>query len=151
MQPLESSSPRAEAFVVVDEDGITSRVRQFITDHVDSVMQLEVLLLLAGQPGKVWTAGELAQQLRIDVAWVDAQIRDMAAKGLSTVDDAASGGPQFRYAPRTAELAATVDELAHAYADRRVTVIGLIFSKPLDKIRSFADAFRLRKDRSADG
>jgi len=35
-----------------------------------------------------------------------------------------------------------------SYADRRVTVIGLIFSKPVDKIRSFADAFRIRKDRS---
>ena len=131
------------------EDGITSRVKQFISDHVESVMQLEVLLLLAGQPGKVWTAAELAQQLRIDVAWVDAQLRAIVAGGLASVEDAGpgGGGPVFRYAPRTAELRATVDELAHAYADRRVTVIGLIFSKPVDKIRSFADAFRLRKER----
>ena len=131
------------------ENGITSRVKQFLADHVDSVMHLEVLLLLAGQAGKVWTASELAQQLRIDVAWVDAQLRALVAGGLASVDDAGPGGagPGFRYAPRTAELGATVDELARAYADRRVTVIGLIFSKPVDKIRSFADAFRLRKER----
>ena len=33
----------------------------------------------------------------------------------------------------------------------RVTVIGMIFSKPIDKIRSFADAFRIRKDKPTDG
>ena len=120
---------------------------QFITDHVESVMQLEVLLLLAGQPGQAWSAADLAQQLRIDPAWVDGQLRAMVAKGLVVLVDGPPG-PQFRYAPRTPELARAVDELAHAYADRRVTVIGLIFSKPVDKLRSFADAFRIRKDKA---
>jgi hypothetical protein len=70
----------------------------------------------------------------------------MAAGGLASV---AEGSPaQFRYEPRSADLADAVQALARAYADRRVTVIGLIFAKPTDKIRSFADAFRIRKDRS---
>ena len=57
----------------MDDDGIPARVKQLITEHMDSVMQLEVLLLLAGQAGqRVWTAADLAQQLRIDAAWVDA-------------------------------------------------------------------------------
>ena len=129
------------------DDGITSRAKQLITDHLDSVMQLEVLLLLAGSPGKVWTAPDLAQQLRIDAVWVEGQLRAMAAGGLVALGDA--GPPaQFRFAPRTPELAQAVDELARAYADRRVTVIGLIFAKPTDKLRSFADAFRIRKDRT---
>ena len=112
-------------------------------------MQLEVLLLLAApaQAGKVWTARELAQQLRIDEAWVEGQLRTMAAGGLVAASDATSPA-QFRYEPRTPELAQAVDELAQAYADRRVTVIGLIFAKPTDKLRTFADAFRIRKDRT---
>ena len=128
------------------EDGITPRVKQFITEHIDSVMQLEVLLLLAEQPAKAWTAAELAQLLRIDAAWVEGQLRSMGGRGVVGVTEASP--PQFRYEPRSAELGDTVSELARAYADRRVTVIGLIFSKPVDKIRSFADAFRLRKDKS---
>ena len=32
-----------------------------------------------------------------------------------------------------------------------MTVINLIFSKPVDKIRTFADAFRLRKDEDDNG
>jgi hypothetical protein len=133
----------------VDDNGISPCVKQFITDHVESVMQLEVLLLLAGhsgQPRRIWAAADLAQQLRIDSAWVDAQLRMMAAGGVVAVVEGSP--PQFRYEPRTTELSQTIDELAHAYNDRRVTVIGLIFSKPGDKIRSFADAFRLRKDKS---
>jgi DNA-binding IclR family transcriptional regulator len=112
-------------------------------------MQLEVLLLLAGSPGKVWTAPDLAQQLRIDAAWVDGQLRTMTAGGLVAVSEQSGPAPaQYRFEPRTPELAHAVDELAHAYADRRVTVIGLIFAKPTDKLRSFADAFRIRKDRT---
>jgi DNA-binding HxlR family transcriptional regulator len=129
----------------VTDDGITSRVKQLITEHLDSVMQLEVLLLLAGGPGKVWTAPDLAQQLRIDAAWVDGQLRTMTAGGLVAVSEQSGPAPaQYRFAPRTPELAQAVSELA----DRRVTVIGLIFAKPTDKLRSFADAFRIRKDRT---
>jgi hypothetical protein len=128
------------------DDGIQPRVKQFITDHVDSVMQLEMLLLLAGESGKVWTSSDLAQQLRIDPVWVDGQLRAMSAGGLVVTIEASP--TQFRYEPRTPDLAQIVKELAHAYTDRRVTVIGLIFAKPTEKIRSFADAFRIRKDRS---
>jgi hypothetical protein len=137
----------------VVDDGIPARVKQLITEHVDSVMQLEVLLLLAGQggqPARGWTPAELAQQMRVDAAWVDTTLRGLAATGLAAMTDTGAGAAaaQFSYAPRTPELAATVKELAEAYADRRVTVIGLIFAKPTDKLRTFADAFRLRKDRS---
>lgn len=130
------------------EEAIKPRVKQFITDHIESVMQLEVLLLVAAQPGRVWTSNELAQELRIDEAWVDGQLRAMATSGLVSMEEASP--PRFRYDPRTAELGQAVAELAQAYADRRVTVIGMIFSKPVDKLRTFADAFRIRKDK-ADG
>jgi hypothetical protein len=45
-------------------------------------------------------------------------------------------------------LSTDVNDLARAYAERRVNVIALIFSKPATSLRHFADAFRLRKDRS---
>jgi len=131
--------------VADDSASIPPRVRELIIDHIDSVMQLEVLLLIASQPQRAWTASDLAELLRIDPAWVDSQLRAMAAGGLACEqpDPAA-----FRFEPRSAELSQAVDELARTYADRRVTVIGLIFAKPIDKIRSFADAFRIRKDKT---
>jgi len=131
--------------VADDSTSIPPRVRQFIADHVDSVMQLEVLLLVAAGPQRAWTAKDLAELLRIDPAWVDTQLRAMAAGGLLAQQ---ADPATFRFEPRTADLAQAVDELAKTYADRRVTVIGLIFAKPIDKIRSFADAFRIRKDKA---
>ncbi len=41
--------------------------------------------------------------------------------------------------------------LAEGYAERRVTVINLLFSKPVERIRTFADAVRLRKDGGSHG
>ena len=131
----------------MSEEGVPPFVRAFITEHIDSVMQLELLLLLEGQPQRRWTAAELAQELRVDPAWVEPQLRRMAGVGLlETAEPQGGAVVTHRFAPRTPELRDAAAGLAAAYADRRVTVISLIFSKPTDTLRTFADAFRLRKD-----
>jgi len=134
---------------VAAEEAIPQPVRAFIAAHVESVLQLELLLLLHAQAPRPWTADELARELRIDAAWASAQLASLAGAGV--LDAGAADPPAYRYAPRTPQLDAAVAGLARAYAARRVTVIGLIFSKPVAKIRSFADAFRFRKDRDVDG
>jgi hypothetical protein len=130
----------------VGEEAIQPHVRAFIAGHVDSVLQLELLLLLAvpAHAAREWSAADLAHELRIDPAWVEGQLKAMGAQGL--LDASTGPPPTYRYHPRTAELGQAVSDLAQAYADRRVTVIGLIFAKPTDKLRTFADAFRIRKD-----
>jgi hypothetical protein len=55
--------------------------------------------------------------------------------------------PRYRYAPATAEQERVVEDLARCYNERRVSVITLIYSKPRDHIRSFANAFRIREDK----
>jgi hypothetical protein len=54
--------------------------------------------------------------------------------------------PTFRYAPGSEALDGTVRRLAVAYAERRVSVVGIIAAKPMDNVRAFADAFRIRKE-----
>jgi hypothetical protein len=53
--------------------------------------------------------------------------------------------PTYRYAPPP-ELHRSIAGLVETYRERRVSVINLVYSRPSDAIRSFADAFRLRKD-----
>ena len=127
------------------EDAIPDEVKAFIAAHVESVLQLELLLLLHAQAPRPRTADELARELRIDAAWASAQLASLASAGVlaATGDDP----PAYRYEPRTSQLDEAVRGLAREYAARRVTIIGLIFSKPIDKIRSFADAFRFRKEK----
>jgi hypothetical protein len=129
----------------LDDPGISQDVRALIVERIDSVVQLELLLLLQASAGRAWTAAEVAQQLRIDPAWTAGQLDELVARGLAA--PATDAPAAFRYAPAPPELDGTVVQLAKDYAERRVTIITLIFSKPVDKLRTFADAFRLRKDK----
>jgi hypothetical protein len=126
----------------VAEEAIPIEVRSLIAEHIDSVAQLETLLLIQAVPEQTWDAEKLGRELRINRDWAASQLQHLCNHGLLNCDQP----PNYRYAPKTPELAAAVEGLARAYAERRVTVIGMIFSKPVDKLRSFADAFRLRKD-----
>lgn len=130
------------------DPGIPEDIIEFINARIASVVQLEVLLLLHAEQGKQWTADELAEQLRIEPAWAAGQLESLCNDGLLVCQPAAV--LVYRYQPRTPELAAMVDALARIYAERRVSVISLIFSKPPDPLRDFADAFRFRKNKSDD-
>lgn len=89
------------------------------------------------------------RNLRIDSGWAEGQLVELAARGLlAQINDDSAAERMFQYQPQTPELDRAVAGLSHEYAERRVSVISLIFSKPMDKIRSFADAFRIRKERS---
>ena len=130
----------------MNDSGIPPDVRQLIADHIDSVLQLEILLLLQGQPQKEFSVQEVVTELRVDVSFVSEQLANLCARGMLVCTNEAS--KTYRYGPRSAEMQQAIDGLRTAYADRRVSVISLIFAKPVDKLRTFADAFRLRKDPS---
>lgn len=119
-------------------------MRRFIVHHIDSVEQLEILLLLHGHPGRDWSAEAVARELRIASESAGERMEDMASDGLLK---RRGGSPaEYRYAPDNMKLDDAVRSLEAEYTKRRVTVINLIYSKPIDKIRTFADAFRIRKD-----
>jgi hypothetical protein len=124
-------------------------VRRLIADHIDSVEQLEILLLLFQHPERSWTAESVARELRVSPMSAGDRLKDMARAAIFSKVQGAEG--EYRYAPESPQLAEAVAGLAAAYSERRVTVINLIFSKPVDKIRTFADAFRLRRDDDDNG
>lgn len=128
---------------MVNQRGIPRDVRALITDHLTSVAQLEILLLLHGAPDEHFQSNDVAERLRIDPAWAADELRGLESAGLLG-SDAATGA--FQYSPRTPELAAAVDGLAKAFSTHRVSVITLLFSTPSEGIGSFADAFKIRRD-----
>ncbi len=121
--------------------GIPEDVRSFVFQHIASVEQLEILLLLRTRADRAWTAEEVAAELRTDARSVRERMDDLRAGGLL-----APSGDGVRYEPRSPALDRTVGNAAACYESHRVAMITLIFSKPSDRIRSFADAFRLRKE-----
>jgi hypothetical protein len=126
----------------VSSTGISEEVKRFIIDHINSVEQLEVLLFLRSNEDKEWDAGGVSRELRIDPVSAATRLDDLCRQGLLAVRTSTL----YRYSPKTRELEQAVRELAETYENHRFSVINMIFSKPIDKIRSFADAFRIRKE-----
>lgn len=121
---------------------LPQQVRAFVADHINSVEQLEVLLLLARDGSRAWTVEEVASELVTTPHSVAIRLDDLRQHRLLVTEDEA-----YRYEPSSSEARAAVNELAAIYPKRRVSVINLIFSTPDDRLRSFSDAFRLRRDK----
>jgi predicted transcriptional regulator len=130
----------------VAEPGIPQRVRLFIIDHVDSLVELEIVLLLHRSAQRDFAVADIARELRIDSTWVASQLGNLHAAGILSCTE----GPdaRYRFDPHSPELRETVGELATTFATHRVSMTALIYSKPPGTLRSFADAFRLRKERT---
>ncbi len=126
-------------------EAFPENVRQFIADYIDSVAELEVLLLLKGTSERSWSADDVGVSLCTSGEMAGTQLADLSARGL--LHTQAEIPPRYQYGPRTKELAHLVSMLDEIYQQRRVSVITMIYSKPVDKVRTFADSFRLRKDK----
>jgi hypothetical protein len=124
-------------------DEFPDDVQRFLSEHISSVAQLEVLLLLRSQREREWSPADVARALYTTAEIVAEQLDELQRRGLLTVNEA---GSHYRYWPVSPELDSQVDALDATYRERRVAVITYIYSQPLDKVRTFADAFRLRQD-----
>jgi len=126
------------------DDLIPDDIRQFILQNIDSIVQLEALLLLRVNRGLEWNADAVARRLYIKAEETLPWLERLCADGYLVLD---SGNPSvYRYQPRSAELGQMIDRLADVYARHLVPVTHLIHSKPRTRVQEFADAFRLRKD-----
>ena len=105
----------------------------------------ELLLALAGEPRRAWLAAELAQKLRPATILAEADVarylEQFESVGLLT---RAPDG-RYEYRPADESLAAHVGMLAQAYKERPVTLFRVIYALRDLKIKSFADAFKLRR------
>lgn len=120
---------------------IPEEVRNFLLQCIDSVEQLEVLLLLHRAPEQAWSPETVAQALYSNADSIRRRLAGLHANGLL----ASTAPSSYRYQPKTSALDATVRLLADTYRERRVAVITVIASKPMENVRAFSDAFRLRK------
>lgn len=120
-------------------------VRDLILGKIATVWQLEILLHLFEARPKYVTIAELVKSLRFERESLLEQVRALQAFGLA--DQKSEPQVAFAYASRSAQEDEAVAALAAAYSNRPVAVISLIYSRPAEKIRTFADAFRLRQEK----
>lgn len=126
-------------------EDIAAPVLNFIREHIESVEQLEILLLLYHQSDRSWTADEIARELRSSPQSARKRLAVFEMRGFIRQSDASS--KSFQYDPRDAGIDEGIKALAEAYQLRRVTIIDVIFSKPTEKMQTLADAFKFREDK----
>jgi hypothetical protein len=116
-------------------------VHRFLYQHISSVEQLEVLLMTRRSPGRSWSAAEMAHELYSHPSSITQRFQ--ALLGAGVMRETAPG--HFQYAPGSTDLDATIGRMDTMYHERRVAVISLIASKPIESVKAFSDAFRIRR------
>jgi hypothetical protein len=124
---------------MTDNPGLPQAVADFVLRHLDSVAELEGLLLLRANP-VAWTPEALAERLYVDQRASSLVLTALHRRGLVS-----RGDDGFRYAPESESLRAAVDALAELYPRFLIQITHLIHSKPRQALRDFADAFKLRE------
>lgn len=122
------------------ESELSLEMQNFINAHIRSVGDLEVLFLLAEDPRRQWTGEEVSRELRTNANYAQSQLKELCKVGLLENE---SGKFSTRADPQLLDL---IYRLRNDYTLRRSTVINFIYEQPLEKIRGFADAFKLKKD-----
>ncbi len=126
-------------------DELPAEVLSFIHQRIDSVEQLQILLLLVQDPCAQWTIERISRELRSSSASVQKRIGDLCARKV-LAPEAVSDTGEIRFLAFDADVDQLVRELSGIFRHRPHRVIAQIFAKPSPSLRSFADAFKLKKD-----
>ena len=121
------------------DTGSDAEILSFVRGAISSICALELLILLRRDRAKIWRTGELVRELRSSSLAVTQALERLGQTGL--VEDVPDLG--YRYRQGAAHLDAVCQRLEAEYARRPVTVVRAILDVPNEKLRIFADAFRL--------
>lgn len=119
---------------------VPSDVREFIVYHIDSIAQLEALLLLRATPNELWDGAKAARRLYVSERECNEALARLCAQGLLK-----RIAKSYGYAGVATELTTMVDRVAEAYSRHLIPVTNIIHQKPR-RIREFAEAFKFKKE-----
>lgn len=119
---------------------LPEELKLFIARHVETVGQLEVLLLLYRDADRAWQLPELTRELRGNRDSIARWLGMWRAHGLVLVEDG-----HFRYQASSPELHRCAGDLAKAYLTSPEAVIEHIYHRPNPQLQDFVRAFEIRK------
>jgi hypothetical protein len=124
------------------EESIPADLQDFILRYIDSVAQLEAMLLLHLERDTAWTAARLSKRLYISEPEALVVLTRVTNDGFASEAEG-----RFSFKPKSAEKEQMLGRLATAYGTRLIPITNLIHSKS-PRLREFSDAFKFRKDRT---
>lgn len=121
---------------------VSERLKAFLGQRLSSLDQIEVVMLLRADPARSWTAPEVAAALGTAPEPAAMRLFLLASGGLIAFEPRAI--PRYRYASVDEETNSMLQELSEVLAADRDAVMAAV-APPRDPIRSFSDAFKLKK------
>lgn len=122
---------------------IPDDVREFIINQIDSIVELEALLILCKNSETEWSVRDLSERLYAGETQTQQALAKLHSAGFLTASTKRS--VTYRYGPATQEQCKMVDRVAEIYSRLLIPVTNLIHAKSENKVQQFADAFKLRK------
>lgn len=120
-------------------------VYRFILNQIDSVPQMEALLLVWESRPKRWIEGELAERLYIGADVVRNIMQELVRRRLLVADTQAAR--QYFYESKSGDLDDLIEAVAATYRRDLVRVSTFIHTKTSSAVRDFAKAFKFTKER----
>ena len=128
----------------MSDPDFSESLRSFIREMIPTIDAAGLLVMIVQKPDIAYTAQEAVEAMHPTAVTAPAARRYLMhfhAQGLVAQRD----GESYHYSPASPELDAAARALAQVYNARPVTLVRIIYAPKDEKIRSFADAFRIKK------
>jgi hypothetical protein len=122
---------------------IAPAVAAFLAEHVASVEELELLMLLVVSAGRWWDASSTSRELGVPVVRTRAMLDGFATRNL--LDIRITEDVRYQFRPGTTDLEQSALALAAAYQRNPAPIVQFIARSAPRSVRDFADAFRIRR------
>lgn len=122
---------------------IPAAVLQFILKRIDTVSELETLLIMSAEEPRQWRVDEIAARIYVAKPSAAAVLHKLQKQSLITVDSAQM---LFHFSPAGEEERQVILQTAIAYRDHLIPIATLIHKKASGPVQEFARAFSMKKD-----
>ena len=122
---------------------IPEHVLRFLEECIDSVPQLEALLLMFDEPERRWSVPDVSARTYISLSEADKLLERLARRDLIRSDD---GGAHFIIQSHEAATSALLADVARTYRANLTQVATFIHEKPPASVKEFARAFDLKRN-----
>jgi hypothetical protein len=123
---------------------VPKEIADFVRQNFSSVSSLEVFLLVRSLLPAGITAEDLGLEMRSNSSHAANLLEELVKKGLLTSENQ-QGIKKYFCRTNGKDLSDLCDRLSAVYNQKRFRIINLIYESSLDKLKTFADAFKIRK------
>ena len=122
---------------------IPAAVLDFLVKRIDSVPELETLLIMSADEQRAWAVPDIAGLTYVPQKSALAVLRALERHGLVSGN---AQGSLFRFSPKNDEERQVVIQTEVAYRNHLVSIATFIHRKAATPVQEFARAFNLKKE-----